>query len=194
MILTHRGRGGSVTRTAKVARIGTIVLMCMALGVAGCSSKKAKGVNDLGSTSTQTGTEVTTGGTLGENVKGPLGGDDEDKGPLHNIHFGYNDYTVQPQDSSILKANASWLQAHPDTKVQVEGNCDERGSEEYNIALGAKRAQSAKDYLTTLGIAPSRITTISYGKELPVCHESDETCWARNRRDHFVVSGNQAGQ
>ena len=193
MTRIHRGRGGSVTRTAEVARIAAAALLCFSLGIAGCSSKKAKGIENP-NPSTETGT-LDSKNTLERYAdKGTLGGDDEDKGPLHNIHFGYNDYTVQPQDSSILKANASWLQAHPDTKVQVEGNCDERGSEEYNIALGAKRAQSAKDYLTTLGIAPNRITTISYGKELPVCHESDETCWARNRRDHFVVSGNQAGQ
>lgn len=192
MIRIHRGRGGSVTRTAEVARFAVTALLCFSLGVAGCSSKKTQGVGDLNSPQSGSVGTTTDTNTLDKFKNGPLGGDDEDKGPLHNIHFGYNDYTVQPQDSSILKANASWLQAHPDTKVQVEGNCDERGSEEYNIALGAKRAQSAKDYLTTLGIAPNRITTISYGKELPVCHESDETCWARNRRDHFVVSGNQA--
>ena len=68
-------------------------------------------------------------------------------GPLSDIHFGYNDYTIHDQDGSVLKSNASWLQAHPQTKVQVEGYCDERGSEEYNIALGAKRAQAGKDYL-----------------------------------------------
>ena len=114
--------------------------------------------------------------------------------PLSDIHFEYNDYTVQPQDSSILRNNASWLQDHPNSNVQVEGNCDERGSEEYNIALGAKRAQSAKDYLTTLGVSPSRISTISYGKELPVCQEHEESCWQQNRRDHFVVSGGQASR
>jgi peptidoglycan-associated lipoprotein len=109
-------------------------------------------------------------------------------GPLTDIHFGYNDYTIQPQDSSILRANADWLTQHPAAHVQVEGNCDDRGSEEYNIALGAKRAQSAKDYLTTLGISGDRISTISYGKELPVCTEQTDDCWAQNRRDHFAVS------
>ena len=88
----------------------------------------------------------------------------------------------------MLKGNASWLTAHPQTKVQVEGHCDERGSEEYNIALGAKRAQAAKDYLVTLGIEGSRVSTISYGKELPLCQEHDESCWQQNRRDHFAVS------
>ncbi len=190
MIRIHRGRGGSVTRTAEVARFAVTALLCFSLGIAGCSSKKTQGVGDLNSGQSGTVGKTTEDDSLHNfSQNKPLGGEG---GPLSDIHFGYNDYTVQPQDSSILKANASWLQAHPDTKVQVEGNCDERGSEEYNIALGAKRAQSAKDYLTTLGIAPNRITTISYGKELPLCHESDESCWQRNRRDHFVVSGNQA--
>ena len=193
MTLIHRGRGGSVTRTAEVARIAAIALICVSLGVAGCSSKKAEGVDDLkggGSALGSTGTTDTN--TLDKFSKeGTIGGEG---GPLHDIHFGYNDYTVQPQDSSILRTNATWLQDHPNTNVQVEGNCDERGSEEYNIALGAKRAQAAKDYLTTLGISPGRISTISYGKELPVCHEHDESCWQQNRRDHFVVSGGQASR
>ena len=73
------------------------------------------------------------------------------------------------------------------TRIQIEGHCDDRGSEEYNIALGAKRAQAAKDYLETLGVTADRMSTISYGKELPVCTEDTDECWAQNRRDHFVV-------
>jgi peptidoglycan-associated lipoprotein len=193
MIPIHRGRGGSVTRTAEVTRIVAAGLICFALGVAGCSSKKTQNMEGLPNGGAQTGSDLTQKNTLEDYSKtGQLGGGTN--GPLTDIHFGYNDYTVQPQDSSILRTNATWLQDHPGTNVQVEGNCDERGSEEYNIALGAKRAQSAKDYLTTLGISPSRISTISYGKELPICHESDESCWQQNRRDHFVVSGNQAGR
>jgi peptidoglycan-associated lipoprotein len=192
MIRIHRGRGGSVTRTAGVMRIVAAALLCCSLGAAGCSSKKAQGVDNLNGAGSQVGTE-TDKSTLEKNASGEgvIGGQG---GPLTDIHFGYNDYTVQPQDSSILRANATWLQDHPDRNVQVEGNCDDRGSEEYNIALGAKRAQSAKDYLTTLGISPGRISTISYGKELPICHEQDESCWQQNRRDHFVVSGGQASR
>jgi peptidoglycan-associated lipoprotein len=107
---------------------------------------------------------------------------------LSDIHFGYNEYTIQQQDGSVLRSNASWLQKNPNSRVQVEGHCDERGSEEYNMALGAKRAQSAKDYLETLGIPGNRISTISYGKELPICTDHDESCWSQNRRDHFAVT------
>jgi peptidoglycan-associated lipoprotein len=158
----------------------------LALGLLlGCSSKKTASLENVGGTSPGTATtEEKTDQSL----------DAKEGGPLSDIHFGYNDYTVQPQDSSILRSNATWLQAHPNSNVQVQGNCDERGSEDYNIALGAKRAQSAKDYLTTLGISPGRITTISYGKELPICQEHDESCWQRNRRDHFAVSGGQSSR
>jgi peptidoglycan-associated lipoprotein len=153
----------------------------------------------IGCTPTKTGNVESTGGTsIGAATPPPSTepGELNPKagGPLADIHFGYNDYTVQPQDGAILQSNATWLQAHPNVNVQVEGNCDERGSEDYNIALGAKRAQSAKDYLATLGISPGRISTISYGKELPICHEQGEDCWQQNRRDHFVVSGGQASR
>ena len=87
-----------------------------------------------------------------------------------------------------MKANADWLKANPQAKVRIEGNCDERGTREYNQALGQRRASSAKKYLTDLGISAKRITLISYGKEKPVCTESDEACWQKNRRDEFVVA------
>lgn len=186
MILIQRGRGGWETSAAGVWRAAALTLICIALGVAGCSSKKPEAVSDTGGAGSRLGT-TTTDSSLDQFKNGTLGAGEG--GPLSDIHFGYNDYTVQPQDSSVLRSNATWLQSHPGTNVQVEGNCDERGSEEYNIALGAKRAQSAKDYLTTLGISPGRISTISYGKELQLCQEHEESCWERNRRDHFVVSG-----
>ena len=130
-------------------------------------------------------TNVGSDSSLEKFKQGSLGGGQG--GPLTDIHFDYNAYTIEAQDGSILKQNASWLQKNPQTNVQVEGHCDDRGSEEYNIALGAKRAQAAKDYLETLGVNGSRISTISYGKELPLCTEHNEACWAQNRRDHFVV-------
>lgn len=187
MTRVQRGRGGWETRTAAAMRITVLAMACVALAIAGCSSKKNQ-VNP-----NENPANVGNQGNLGESSlqglqNGTLGA--TAGGPLHDVHFGYNDYTIEPQDSSVLKDNATWLQKHPNTTVQVEGHCDERGSEEYNIALGAKRAQAAKDYLVTLGIPGGRVTTISYGKELPLCTEHNETCWAQNRRDHFVVSGN----
>jgi peptidoglycan-associated lipoprotein len=157
------------------------------IAVAGCSSKKAQpaageGAGALGEQGLGAGNKS----SLEQFQKGTLGGGEG--GPLKDIHFDYNDFTVRPQDGEILRFNAGWLTSHQGSRVQVEGHCDDRGSEEYNIALGAKRAQAAKDYLVTLGVTGDRVSTISYGKELPLCTEHDETCWARNRRAHFVVS------
>jgi peptidoglycan-associated lipoprotein len=129
-----------------------------------------------------------TGGNSLQQYKQGVLGQNGEQGPLSDIHFDYNDYTVREQDGPVLRANADWLQKNPNTRVQIEGHCDERGSEEYNIALGAKRAQAAKDYLQTLGVAGDRMSTISYGKELPLCTEHTEDCWAENRRDHFAVT------
>ena len=162
-------------------------MACSALAASRCSSKNTPALAETGGANLgpQSPTNLNEA-SLGQYGKGlnPTAG-----GPLHDIHFGYNDYTVQPQDSSVLKDNAQWLQSHSGTKVQIEGHCDERGSEEYNSALGAQRAQAAKDYLSTLGIAPGRMSTISYGKELPLCEEHNEDCWSQNRRDHFAVQG-----
>jgi|YelNatPaOPRAMG01_1025707.scaffolds.fasta_scaffold00212_16 peptidoglycan-associated lipoprotein len=189
MIPVPRGRGGWETRTNGTLRLAALILVCAAFAASGCSSsvKKTPGLGTGAGAGAGLGeSNLGNKGSLAQFKKGELGAGEG--GPLHDIHFAFNQYTIEPQDDSVLKANAQWLEAHPNTNVQIEGHCDERGSEEYNIALGAKRAQSAKDYLVTLGIAPSRISTISYGKELPLCTEHTEECWARNRRDHFVVS------
>ncbi len=86
-----------------------------------------------------------------------------------------------------MKKDTEWFKANPNTKVRIEGNCDERGTVEYNLALGQKRADSAKNYLTGLGVDAKMLDTISYGKERPVCTEHNEACWARNRNDTFAV-------
>jgi len=185
MIPVQCGRGGWVISSSKIARVVAVVSLGAMLAM-GCSSKKTTGVND-GTSATGIGDQgVGAGGgsSLEDFSKGRIPG----QGPLSDIHFAYNEYTIEAQDGSVLRSNATWLQTNANSRVQVEGHCDERGSEEYNIALGAKRAQAAKDYLVTLGIPGSRISTISYGKELPACQDHDESCWAQNRRDHFAVS------
>ena len=188
MIPVQRGRGGWVNSRSTLAKAMAIASIGVMLALAGCSSKKPAPLpGDNNPSGTRIG-EGTSPGSSTNSLEDWKTGKYGAQGPLSDIHFGYNDYTIQDQDGSVLKSNASWLQAHPQTKVQVEGHCDERGSEEYNIALGAKRAQAAKDYLVTLGIEGSRVSTISYGKELPLCQEHDESCWQQNRRDHFAVS------
>ncbi len=107
--------------------------------------------------------------------------------PLKDINFDFDRYSLQPEARQTLKANANWLKDNPSGRIEIEGHADERGTNEYNLALGARRAQTVKDYLSTLGIASDRLSTISYGEELPVCKGQGESCRQKNRRAHFVI-------
>jgi peptidoglycan-associated lipoprotein len=165
---------------------GVVLLGVMvALVGAGCSSKKkgAEGTPATGVTEQGLAPE----GSLEQARRGKALGADE--GPLKDIHFPFDSYELDESSRNMLRENADWLKDHRDAKVEIEGHCDERGTVEYNLALGAKRARAAKEYLVALGVAADRLTTISYGEELPLCHEHDEECWQQNRRAHFVVLG-----
>jgi peptidoglycan-associated lipoprotein len=105
---------------------------------------------------------------------------------VKDVFFDYDSYDITQQYQQVLSADVRFLQQHPDMKFTIEGHCDERGSTEYNLALGDNRANSTKQALISLGISADRIRTISYGKEKPFCTESNESCWAQNRRAHFV--------
>ena len=105
---------------------------------------------------------------------------------LQMINFDFDKYNVRPGDAEILKKNLDWFKANPGTKVRVEGNCDERGTVEYNLALGQKRADSAKNYLAGLGVDAKSLETISYGKERPLDPGHNEAAWAKNRNAQFV--------
>jgi peptidoglycan-associated lipoprotein len=109
---------------------------------------------------------------------------------LQPVHFDFNKAFIEAEAREIMKANAEWLKAHPQTKVRIEGNCDERGTIEYNQTLGQRRAASAKKYLTDMGISGQRISLISYGKEKSSCTDNTESCWQKNRRDDFAVVSN----
>jgi peptidoglycan-associated lipoprotein len=106
---------------------------------------------------------------------------------LKDIHFDFDKYSLLPAEAEILKENSALLKKYPAMKFQIEGHCDERGTGEYNLALGERRANSAKKYLISLGIEPTRITTISYGEERPFDQAHNEEAWAKNRRAHFVI-------
>ncbi len=106
---------------------------------------------------------------------------------LKDIFFDFDKYDVRPEDAKTLDTNAQWLKSNPNHLVLIEGHCDERGTNEYNLALGERRAKAAMNYLVSQGVQASRITIISYGEERPQCTEHDESCWAKNRRDHFLV-------
>jgi peptidoglycan-associated lipoprotein len=107
---------------------------------------------------------------------------------LQPIYFDFDKSFVRDDAKAVMKANADYLKANPKVKVRIEGNCDERGTIEYNQALGQRRAASAKKYLTDMGVSAKRISLISYGKEKPVCTQSTEDCWQKNRRDEFVAA------
>jgi len=107
---------------------------------------------------------------------------------LKDIHFQYGKYDIDEKYRSILRENADYLKANPNALIEIQGHCDERGTNNYNIALGERRAQSTKMYLVSQGISARRIHNISYGEERPSCFYSKEECWFKNRRAHFRVS------
>ena len=106
-----------------------------------------------------------------------------------DINFDFDKYDLRTDARAILDRKASFLNQNSSVRTQIEGHCDERGTSEYNLALGERRANAAKQYLTTAGISAGRLSTISYGKERPLDPGHNETAWARNRRDHFVITG-----
>lgn len=168
-----------------MAKILTSALLGVALiATAGCTKKVPPAAIGPG--------EQPQGGDYGNN-----GGGDADTSPLNEkfrrevtsdtIHFAFDQYDIDPEARAILDSQANWLMAHPNTRVTIEGHCDERGTREYNLALGDRRSNAAKNYLAARGISPARITTISYGKERPIALGSDEASWAQNRRAVTIV-------
>jgi peptidoglycan-associated lipoprotein len=108
---------------------------------------------------------------------------------LHDVYFPFDSDELDDAAHTALDGNVTWLTDNANVRVELEGHCDSRGTVEYNLALGARRARAVQEYLVGQGVAAERLTTISYGKELPVCREETEACWARNRRVHFVAGG-----
>ncbi len=107
---------------------------------------------------------------------------------LTDIHFEFDKFDLDRRAKEILQENAEYLKQHPSVKIEIQGHCDERGTNDYNLALGQRRATSTKNYLVSLGVEESRVHIISYGEEKPFCFESNENCWWRNRRAHFMVA------
>jgi peptidoglycan-associated lipoprotein len=105
------------------------------------------------------------------------------------VHFDFDKYDIRDEDRATLQRQAAWLAKYPSVRVTVEGHCDERGTREYNIALGARRANAVKEYLLSVGVSSARVDTTSYGKERPICTESSESCWAQNRRGVTTLAG-----
>jgi len=122
---------------------------------------------------------------------GPIPGSQSDleQSAGHRVFFGYDEYNLTSQARATLERQASWLKQYPETSILIAGNCDERGTREYNLALGSRRAAAAKTYLTGLGIDPARIETVSYGKERPIDPRSTEAAWSLNRNATTTIVG-----
>ncbi len=168
-----------------MSKITTGLVLGLALvATAGCTKKRA--VADLPPAPSETG-PVTTGEGDSDTVAAPLNEQFKREVSSDTIHFAFDQYDIDPQARAILDSQAQWLTSHPNTRVTIEGHCDERGTREYNLALGDRRANAAKNYLASRGISPARITTISYGKERPIALGSDDASWAQNRRAVTIV-------
>jgi peptidoglycan-associated lipoprotein len=170
-----------------------ILLTLALLAIGGCSQNTASDSPDMAMGQQAPGTQKfltsaqshsSQASSLEAHQEGTSG---NSSGPLRDIHFDFDRYDLSPDTKETLKHHASWLKSNPQVTIEVEGHGDDRGTNEYNLALGAKRAQNVKRYLVDLGVADKRMSTISYGEELPLCKEQSETCWAMNRRAHFVV-------
>ena len=162
----------------------TVVMLCaLAVALSGCPSKHKKGPGEDGAGGL--GSEERLGNSSLDRIKS--GGRPEEDGILKDIHFGYDSADVDPGEKDRLAQNIEWLRDNARAKIELEGHCDSRGTIEYNLGLGAKRAKAVKDYLAGQGVGADRLSTISYGKELPLCQDESDACWARNRRVHFVI-------
>jgi peptidoglycan-associated lipoprotein len=177
--------------TKGAARLALIAVATISL--AACATKKPSGY-DSGTTTPGT----TTPGTTYTPPKGP--------GPVTSslvpgstqdfvinvgdfVYFDFDSYTIRDDAMPVLDAQAAWLRQYPAVTIRIEGNCDERGTSEYNLALGARRANSVREYLVSRGVSAARITTISFGKERPVDPGSSEEAYQRNRNGHTVITG-----
>ena len=130
-------------------------------------------------------TEEKAGTVTSEDM--PPGYAEGKEGMFEDVLFDYDKYDVKESYRAALKAVSAWMVKNSSSSVSLEGHCDERGTNEYNLALGDRRAKAVKDFLVSLGVPSTRIETISYGEEKPVCTEQSEACWAKNRRAHIVI-------
>jgi peptidoglycan-associated lipoprotein len=180
----------------------TLMILCAVLFILGCAKKALEPVStEIQKPQPQTQTE-TAKGPLDMKMETPESaqgtGTTTGKSALEqariafentDIFFEYDSFDLTIEAKKILAEKAGFLNSHPTIKIHIEGNCDERGTEEYNLALGERRAKAAQDYLVFLGIASERLTTVSYGEEKPVDVGHNEAAWAKNRRTHFAVLG-----
>ena len=180
------------------------VSVVLVVGVFGCASKEQKaqtGTVEPTKPSTEASSKPATEANPAaeesrKTVEAPPGPKEQpepketgrDEKALKDVYYDFDKYELKADESKVLDENAAWLKANPKSIVTIEGHCDERGTVEYNLALGERRAKVAMDYLVSLGIKADRLKTISYGKSKPIDPGHDEAAWAKNRRAHFVLN------
>ncbi|MCM2270151.1 MAG: peptidoglycan-associated lipoprotein Pal [Thermoanaerobaculia bacterium] len=190
-----------MTRTRTSLAIATLAL---AIVLPACRTKKPEAPPPV-PTPTVMPAQPTTDvaprpqGAVSDQTPDPLSGDIvavndyvTRNGLLGDVYFDFDKAELSEESRSRLARNADWLRAHPEFEVRIEGHCDERGTNEYNLALGERRAAAAREYLVSLGVGAGKLTTLSYGEERPQCADSSEGCWSRNRRAHFLITGRAA--
>jgi len=129
-----------------------------------------------------------------DRIKGMSADEIDRMGLMADIHFDYDKADIRESERAILTKNADALKKFDFLRITVEGHCDDRGTVEYNLALGERRSKAALDYLVSLGVPADRMKSVSYGKEVPLCQDKSEECWARNRRAKFTVTGKTTGR
>ncbi len=172
-------------------RFSLVTTFAAALLLAACSTPSEEASTTTGSGTSGTGTtSQTTTGTQGSTIPGPAAGSQEELTVEvgDRIFFDFDMYNIRADQRGTVEALAAWLDANPSVTLTIEGHCDERGTREYNLALGERRANSVRDYLVALGTNPARLTSVSYGEERPAVLGSNESAWAQNRRGAFVVN------
>ena len=171
-------------------RLKLLTLFAAGLMLAGCGSTPEESADTTGGGSAMNAPTQGQGATTSQALPGPTPGSQEDLlvEVGDRVLFGYDRSDLTPSGRATVESLAVWLKSFPSVTMTLEGHCDERGTREYNLALGERRASSVQDYLIALGINPNRLSTISYGKERPAVLGSTEEAWAQNRRAVFVVN------
>ena len=165
-----------------------IVSLLMAMMLGGCAAQSAgNDPNAAYNGGAMASSQMDRTGTASEMSARPRLGEFVTTADLRDVHFDFDSYEVRPAAAKVLQASTTWLKANPDAMLVIEGHADERGTSEYNLTLGERRAKASMNYLIAHGVPAKRIAVMSYGEERSVCREHSESCWSQNRRAHFLV-------
>lgn len=167
--------------SVSVRSLLSVLILGLSVALTGCGSSSKKASSDSSMSSPDSSSEDSSLELNGDSDSNKAGG-------LSTVFFEYDSSTLSSSARSTLEGNVSFLKDNTSVEVQIEGHCDERGGVQYNLALGERRAKAVRDYMVAMGVAKSRVTTISFGKERPLAFGHDNSAWGQNRRANFVVT------